>query len=223
MSAYLSRPTQPMKRAELGGRMYWVGWVLEMCGGLWWLEELWDEEEEEEAEQENALQSRREHNSRSWSQESKDDDPTIRRAGLTELKSSSFVNTRTRSPGHDDVNTTLAGVNQSDGLFFEDRPAPTTPRYSPPSKRGIMDKWAALGNRRRAPQSNNRNGIAKRPAMGNWRKEAGLESGYDGGVWDRKSNVKGSVKDWRRDTPRQNQAHWRDDDEWVGGWHDLHL
>ena len=188
--------------------------------------DLWDEEEEAGTDQEDALQSRREHNSRSWSQESKDDDPTIRRGGLAELKSSSFVNTRTRSPDHNGVNadsTGLDGVIQSGAFFFEERAPPTTPRYSPPSKRSIMDKWAALGNRRRASQSNNTPGTAKHLAMGSWRKEVGLESGYDGGLWERKNHVKGSVKDWRRDVQRQHQHHLRDDEEWVGGWHDLHL
>lgn len=73
--------------------------------------DLWDEEEEAGSDQEDALQSRREHNSRSWSQESKDDDPTIRRGGLAELKSSSFVNTRTRSPGHNGVHADSAGFD----------------------------------------------------------------------------------------------------------------
>jgi len=188
--------------------------------------DLWDEEEESGTDQEDALQSRREHNSRSWSQESKDDDPTIRRSGLAELKNPSFVNTRTRSPNHDGVNADLTNfdaVIQDGGFFFGERAPPTTPRYSPPSKRGIMDKWAALGNRRRASQSNNTPGTAKRLAMGSWRKEVGLESGYEGGLWERKNHVRGSVKDWRRDVQRQHQHHSRDDEEWVGGWHDLHL
>jgi len=191
--------------------------------------DLWDEEEEEEAEHEHALQSRREQNSRSWSQESKDDDPTIRRVGLAELKNSSFVNTRTRSPelnGGNANGTGFDGVNQNDGFFFEDRAPPTTPRYSPPPKRSVMDKWAALGNRRRASQSNNTPGSAKRFAMGSWRRDVGLDSGNDGGVWDRKTNVRSSVKDWRRDNHRQQQHLQRDeggDHEWVGGWHDLHL
>ena len=186
--------------------------------------DLWDEEEEAGTDQEDALQSRREHNSRSWSQESKDDDPTIRRVGLAELKNSSFINTRTRSPDHNVVDADPAafdGVVQGGGFFYEGRAPPTTPRYSPPSKRTIMDKWAALGNRRRASQSNNTTGTTKRLAMGSWRKEVGLESGYEGSFWDRKNHVQGTVKDWRRDVqrPPQQQA----DEEWVGGWHDLHL
>lgn len=188
--------------------------------------DMWDEEEESGTDQEDALQSRREHNSRTWSQESKDDDPTIRRGGLAELKSSSFVNSRTRSPGHDGVNADsngLDGVIQASGFFFEERAPPTTPRYSPPSKRSIMDKWAALGNRRRASQSSKTPGTAKRLAMGSWRKEVGLESGFGGGLWERKNHVGGSVKDWRRDVQQQHPQHSRDDEEWVGGWHDLHL
>lgn len=190
--------------------------------------DLWDEDEEEEARHDQVLQSRREQNSRSWSQESNDDDPTIRRGGLAEVKSSSYVNTRTRSPGHNDANangTGFDGVNQNDVFYFEDRVPPTIPRYSPPSKRTITDKWAALGNRRRASQSNNAPVSAKRSAISSWRREVGMDSGNDG-VWDRKTIVRSSVKDWRRDTHRPYRHHQRDDDvdhEWVGGWHDLHL
>jgi len=114
--------------------------------------DLWDEDEEEEAERERAeaLEQRRAQNARSWSQESNDDDHTVRPRGLAEAKSSSIVHNRSTSPktGRTGNPQTfgLDGVNENDGFFFEDH---HSPRHSPsrkcPSRKPIMDKWAALG------------------------------------------------------------------------------
>ena len=199
--------------------------------------DLWDEDEEDFVEHEKALEQRREYNSRSWSMESKDSDPTLRRTPLSELNISSAANSRTDSPQHEQVGNTMDGVNDSidnDHFVFEDV-APPTPRYSPPSKRTIMDKWAALGNRRRAfhqssdaaPDTTSK----KRTNTGNWRGGLGLKvwSGNVGfGVWDRKENSGTKVQDWRRDTHKirsreRVNAEDSGDHEWVGGWHDLHL
>ncbi|MCJ1256670.1 hypothetical protein MMC24_004494 [Lignoscripta atroalba] len=211
--------------------------------------DLWDEDEEDM----ESPDARREYNSRSWSQESKDD-PTIRRSGLAEAKSSSFVNTRTRSPDHGYVGVQADGVNENDGFFFEDIPTPRrSPAYSPPSKRSIMDKWAALGNRRRAFHQDSidyADAGRKRSNTGTWRRGFGLKAsagnvgagvgmgigvGTEAGVWDRKGNtpsVGGKVLDWRRDhhyhyhSDKFHEKEKEDDQgdlEWVGGWHDLHL
>ncbi len=198
--------------------------------------DLWDEDEEEFLEHEKALEQRREYNSRSWSMESKDSDPTLRRTPLSELKISSATNSRTNSPRHDEASNSLDGandVNDSDHFVFEDV-APPTPRYSPPSKRTIMDKWAALGNRRRAfrqsadafPDTTSK----KRATTGGWRGGLGLKvwSGNVGfGSWDRKENAGNKVQDWRRDNQKTRSTEGivedSGDHEWVGGWHDLHL
>ena len=208
--------------------------------------DLWDEDEEEFMENEKALQQRREYNSRSWSMESKDSDPTLRRTPLSELKISSTVNSRTNSPGHDQAGDTMDGANDvidNDHFVFEDV-VPPPPRYSPPSKRTIMDKWAALGNRRRAFHQSadtapDNTTSKKRGNTGNWRGGLGLKvwSGNVGfGVWDRdrKENSVGNshtkVQDWRRDTRKMRSTERviagedsSGDHEWVGGWHDLHL
>lgn len=198
--------------------------------------DLWDEDEEEFIEHEKALDQRREYNSRSWSIESKDSDPTLRRAPLSELKSSSATNSRTHSPRHEEVGNSLDGandVNDSGHFVFEDI-APPTPRYSPPSKRTIMDKWAALGNRRRtfhqSAEGSSDTPSKKRTNTGNWRGGLGLRvwSGNIGfGAWDRKENVGNKVQDCRRDTQKMRSTERvvedSGDHEWVGGWHDLHL
>lgn len=198
--------------------------------------DLWDEDEEDMMEQEEALSHRRQYNSRSWSQESKDDDPTIRRSCLSELKTSAAVNSGTPNPILNSSMTSLDGVTQNGPRGI---PIPkSTPRYSPPSKRTIMDKWAALGNRRRACQPVNDNSVetsGKRTNAGSWRNGLGLKvfSGNLGWANERKEKDKcdGKVQDWRRDIHPQRQQHQppldqRDDPgdfEWVGGWHDLHL
>ena len=209
--------------------------------------DLWDEDEEDEIESSDAPH---EYDSRSWSQESKDDDPTIRRSGLAEVQSSSFVNTRTRSPDNGPSNVHADGVNENDGFFFEDVPTPRrSSAYSPPSKRSIIDKWVALGNRRRAfhqETDNYADAGRKRTNTGTWSRDFGLMSAsgnasagfkavLGGGVWDRKGNtpsVGRKVMDWRRDhhySYHSDNVHSREKEggqgelEWVGGWHDLHL
>ena len=194
--------------------------------------DLWDEEEEALLEHEEAIKHRQAYNSRSWSQESKDDDPTIRRSALSELKTSSSVNSRSQSINQNIHATLMDGVNENDGFFFEDVAArKATPRYSPPPKRTTMDKWAALGNRRRAYQGSDSstNNTKKRMNMGNWRAGLGLKvfSGNIGwGVGKDKDKMETKVRDWRRDTHAHQQPQRGDDQgdfEWVGGWHDLHL
>lgn len=204
--------------------------------------DLWDEDEEDMLQHAEALSQRRQYrNGRSWSQASEeDDDPTIRRSCLSELRNPSAGNSRTGQV-HNSSMTSLDGVHEIDSLHHKGIPIPqSTPRYSPPSKRSIMDKWAALGNRRRAyPPTEvvSTENSGKRTNTGTWRNGLGLKvfSGNIGWANTRKEKEKGDTKvlDWRREThahgqrrklaqqlpPRDDQS----DFEWVGGWHDLHL
>jgi len=117
-----------------------------------------------------------------------------------------------------------------DGFFFQDNTMTrqySPPRYSPPSKRTNFDKWAALGDKRRAVKSPS---SEKAPEV--WRPQKDTSTGKGlgffgfgmGGFWDDKVN--GKVKDWgkARDQCRQ-RTHGFGDLEWVGGyWHDsLHV
>ena len=177
--------------------------------------DLWDEEEEF-VEHEEALKRRREYNSRTWSQESKDSDPTLGRIGLSEIKNASTVNSRTRSPGQEVAATTTNRMSmEADGFVFEDAvPSPTTPRYSPPSKRTIMDKWSALGNRRRAVHQADVENNEKRILTGNWRDGLAFKNwtGRTGKLsrsgW--KESATNKVRDWRQTT----HAPQHDDSEW---------
>jgi len=197
--------------------------------------DLWDEEEEEHAiaEVENNYlpfpNVKREKESTSGSGVS------TPRGGLSEMKNPATANnSRSRSPK---ANRAAAEhVSQQTGFIFEDY-TPTAPKYSPPSKRTAMDKWAALGDRRRAlqlqqqtPQKSVKtsrsaqatpNSARKRSRAGSWRRplNCGPYLHENSGVWERKDNWTLS-KDWRQHDPYQDDIG---DLEWVGGWNDLHL
>lgn len=197
--------------------------------------DIYDEDEEDEfMKHEEVADKRREYNSRTWSQESKDNDPTPRRSGLSEIKDSS-ANARTSGP-EPLKRATIDVASDSDVFMFEE----AAPRYSPPPKRtlnpalkrdvsrdsipkrSIMDKWSALGNRRRqynrGPESLPETS-RKTANTGNWRTGFGLKVFSGSGGWDkgsRKENVDAKVRDWRRDTHAQTSRESLDDVEWVG-------
>lgn len=110
--------------------------------------DLWDEEEEEAAlsETENLpVFPVASPKLTSWREESESGLSTPR-AGLREVKNPSVVhNSRNRSPA---ARQTDDGVSELTGFVFEPC-APSVPRYSPPPKRSLHDKWAVLGDRRR--------------------------------------------------------------------------
>lgn len=198
--------------------------------------DIYDEDEEDGLmKREEAVEKRREYNSRTWSHESKDNDyPSFRRSGLSEIKDSS-ANTRNQSLQQVKRATTDI-VSDSDVFMFEE----AAPRYSPPlkrtlspvpkreiirdstPKRSIMDKWSALGNRRRqynhGPESMLETS-RKVTNTGNWRTGFGLRVFSGSRGWDkgsRKENVDAKVRDWRRDTHAQSSCESLDDVEWVG-------
>ncbi|KAK3322328.1 kinase-like domain-containing protein [Apodospora peruviana] len=125
--------------------------------------DLWDEEIEEE-QQAQQMQTLKEMNSRTWSHESKtgvfhidEDDENTPRLGLSPATKSASLHVDKEIPsidmalGSSNIDDDLA----ADGFFFQDAPAPKEKEqspspYSPPSKRSDIDKWAALGERRRA-------------------------------------------------------------------------
>lgn len=197
--------------------------------------DIYDEDEEDEfMKRKEVADKRRELNSRTWSQESKDNEPDLRRSGLSEMKDSS-ANARTQSPSQlKRANTDV--VSESDVFMFEE----AAPRYSPPPKRAfspalkrntirestpkrsIMDKWSALGNRRRqynnGPESMPETS-RKMTNTGNWRTGFGLKVFSGNGSWDkgsRKENAEAKVRDWRRDTHAQGSRESLEDVEWVG-------
>ncbi|KAK5664140.1 hypothetical protein OQA88_355 [Cercophora sp. LCS_1] len=120
--------------------------------------DLWDEEIEEQ-EQARQMQSLKEMNSRTWSHDSQvvvpapvDDDNTPR-LGLSPATRTASVHA-----DHDIPPTDMAlGANidddlTADGFFFHELPPPKPEHtaHSPSPKRSNVDKWAVLGERRRA-------------------------------------------------------------------------
>ena len=162
--------------------------------------------------------------------------------GFMDVKASSAMHTnRTKSPPS--WNLAEATKHQDLGFVFDDNFKSSVPRYSPPSKRSIMDKWAALGDRRRAntPGSALPDAKKNRTNTRNWRPNFGFnigkgllhDDGNDNGVMEqRKGALDWSLnRDWRRKSPVKSvsprrKTHEGGDDigdlEWVGGWNDLH-
>ncbi|ORY10558.1 kinase-like domain-containing protein [Clohesyomyces aquaticus] len=197
--------------------------------------DLWDEEEEEHAIAEiennylplNGLKSEKQ-----WDQGESGSGVSTPRGGLSEMKNPAIVNnSRSRSPK---TNRRVdEHVSEYTGFVFEEH-TPTVPRYSPPSKRTALDKWAALGDRRRGLQQAQQK-AAKQPAKqsptsptsarkrsrtGSWRRQIQWgPSQIDTAVLERKGHWNMS-KDWRH---HDHQVDDIGDLEWVGGWNDLHL
>lgn len=205
--------------------------------------DLWDEEESEN--EDLALQQRREQNARSWSQESKEEASPVPSHGLSEMKSSSTINARAQSP-------------KPTSAVPTDIPAPAKPRnaldenhtafannFNPgrhsPTKKTSLDKWAALGNKRRnfKPDDPSRPRLRQSTSM-NWRRprrpsSPGRENAKDASVINDRPHNPFLDKDWRREQPKAERFKPTkyplgggydgidDDMDWVGGWHDLHL
>ncbi|RMZ89277.1 hypothetical protein DV736_g3492, partial [Chaetothyriales sp. CBS 134916] len=176
------------------------------------------EEDEEESEREQAeMLARRELNSRTWSQDSQKDTP-VPPGILTESKSHSSSNARrshTPRPFH----------GKSSVLVDENTPVDRrvrTPRR-PSAKTVPLDKWEALGDRRR-----NRNDPAARPwtpkkrAMTSVSRQRPTNATFD--HWHRRDSRHHKQRpayldqDWRQQKVIDSSAESEDDHEWVGGW-----
>ena len=181
--------------------------------------DMWEEDEEDEVED-----TRRHFNGLNWSSESIDEDVTIRRPVPAEETSSSLINATGQSPPGLDHGIS-DGRSSEDTASFVSLPstARKLPTYSPPSKRSIMDKWAVLGNRRRAANLNssveekqeadrkrsiNGSGIWRRGFGGSFGRKSGfgnLGSGASSQAWERKAGDKDvlsvgvKIRNWRRD------------------------
>jgi serine/threonine protein kinase len=226
----MSKPKQLPSMASLFGRKN------DMVSKSW--SDLWDEDiEEEEEEAEKQLKARQMQNARTWSHESKHEDDTMRQGPLAP-KSLSSVNIEKKNPNAGRIVADIDGDLVADGFFFHDTPQRVVkqnlPRYSPPSKRNAFDKWAMLGQRRRAFTGSSES--EKSPE--GWKtkqRDVGLGfNGFGGRVWDNKSNT--VIRDRGKECPwvikdrvhdHRNRVNLPVDDhgdlEWVGGTFDLHL
>ena len=203
--------------------------------------DMWEEEQEELAEKEQAQPSRNAIPPRvtQLSQcDSESDGRSTPRAPFTEIKNSAA---RPK---------TSAGKT---GLSTSRLDFAPPPKYSPPRKRSVMDKWAALGEKRRNPPSPARpvpgDTAKKRFSPSTWRRNFNnyrQNQKLDHSVWKKQEWNKST--DWRRTSddhlpwqvpvrPSQldgacdsdtsdfeiEMDHPDDGPEWVGGWKDLHL
>jgi serine/threonine protein kinase len=211
--------------------------------------DLWDEEESEN--EDFALEKRRENNARSWSQESKDDEASVR-SDLQKQNASSLANSGLKTPPR--VSSSefspmpVKAPGSENGSLHH---PPIRPfRYTPP-KQPSLDKWAALGDRRRNYRRKEENFPRKKPQNSTaaattipttWRRDSGF--GSLGFVMPSKKDFLTDHeryrnpfldKDWRRDAvetfkPKPGKSSVKvydgsadDDLDFVGGWHDLHL
>ncbi|KAJ9603756.1 cAMP-dependent protein kinase catalytic subunit [Cladophialophora chaetospira] len=184
------------------------------------------EEDEEESEREADMKFRRQHNARSWSQDSQKRLP-VPPGVLAESKSRSSSNARrSRTPKPTSPVKTSFGVNENDPFVWRAR----TPRHSPPQV--PADKWAALGNKRRNFQiePDTRALATKKRAMTTGsRKRPTSGIGYEhhhNTLHRRDSRGKARPaylnQDWRQQRAIDSSGD-EDDLEWVGGWHNFHL
>lgn len=215
--------------------------------------DLWEEEEEEHQQEERArqLQALKKMNSRTWSQDSKADDDDTPRQGLSPAVKSSVINAKPHVPSIEDA-IDMDG-DLPDGFFFQDVTLVkhhdlNPPRHSPTSKRDVLDKWAKLGERRRA-YTGNRESMPKPDFMLKSGHQATNFFGY-GGMEDHapmnsnnfslanhhnhamnnKYQIRERVKEcpWGKSKSRDLNWNWRrekrlGDVEWVGAsWQEAH-
>ncbi|KAL4928687.1 putative serine/threonine protein kinase [Aspergillus undulatus] len=206
--------------------------------------DLWEEEESEG--EDAALHQRREQNSRSWSHESTVVDSTSSLTkGLRDASSTPILNSRSQlssSTASKSVDS-LHKFPSGESVATAPNVVSSTTRTSP--KKSSLDKWAALGDKRRNFKPSDAFESKRFPSNMNWRKDWGLgSSGFDYGLWAKKESRASSnrhrrfflQKEWRRDSNETPKPHHTkpainpdyhgsidEDLDLIGGWHDLHL
>ncbi|KAI0021997.1 protein kinase-like protein [Xylariomycetidae sp. FL0641] len=202
--------------------------------------DMWEEDiEEEEEERARQIQALQELNSRTWSQESQTVTATPQdqdQVSSPQVSLSGFEKPQT-PPVHDIISSDIDGDMVADGFFFHEpidveQPKDFPPRYSPPSKRNAADKWAALGERRRACAGGPE---AKSPDFSvKARGQLGLgfsNFGAGMGIWENFNSHKGNRElPLSRGCPwnKGRDWAWRKEKrhdlgvEWVGHWQEAH-
>ncbi|KAJ3578378.1 hypothetical protein NPX13_g2181 [Xylaria arbuscula] len=198
--------------------------------------DMWDEDiEEEEEARARQLEELKELNSRTWSHESIVDTSTTQHDSTSGSLADSVEKSK-ESTAVSTISDDIDGDNVADGFFFHEpiaiKQPPPSPRYSPPSKRHAIDKWTALGERRRA--------VAPEPKPIEFTVKPRREYGHNfnnygvgmgTGMWDNHNHQK-----WNRDRSvsrgcpwnKGRDWNWREkrhnfgDLEWVGHWQEAH-
>ena len=200
--------------------------------------DLWDEEEEIE----NELKTRHEQNSRTWSQDSKDSkdaSPDTHARGLAEVDVMPASSTNTRPIAIENTQKCLRASSPLKSEVLKENAPPIdghfrSPRYSPP-KRSALDKWAALGDRRRNHHSDEHHSpLSNKLSPKSWRKDSLADDVNRRSPFNETRNELLN-KDWRRDPfqtikPKKTSPSiptydgtLDDDFDWIGGWYDLHV
>ncbi|WYZ40354.1 hypothetical protein EsH8_IV_000695 [Colletotrichum jinshuiense] len=199
--------------------------------------DMWDEdEEEEEAERTKQMQSLKDLNSRTWSHDSKADESE----DTDTVDATPIATTPQRSHHdshkliHNDIDSDLA----ADGFFFQQPSPPKAklmlPIHQSPPKRDNIDKWAALGQRRRGQTGSSYSHMS--PEFPRQQRTIGLGyNSYTTGVSDHsvyQNNHHKSPKEKVKDCPWNKGREWHywrrekrndlADVEWVGGWQEAH-
>jgi hypothetical protein len=208
--------------------------------------DMWEEDvEQEEEERARQLETLKQLNSRTWSHESEAAQPGAElvavdvAAGPDPTLAVVVPATASKEGTTDDIDGDLV----ADGFFFQEplpikkveapqhlqQPLPSA-RYSPP-KKGSLDKWAALGERRRAYTGSSES--ERSPNLGRMQRDLGFGYSVVGaGVWDQHNHNHRWNKDRGKERPSWNKGrdwNWRrekradfGDVEWVGGWQEAH-
>ena len=190
-----SAPSQPVPVPQLPKKVMASVYANDVASKSW--SDLWDEEaEESEAEAEDA---RRAYNNLNWSSDALNEEVTVTRPTLAEIRNPSATNTRATSPKP--IN--IFAADSGDEADSPSTPSPKSPLYSPPAKRTVFDKWAALGNRRRA--AGNENATPKQESVATkaktatasgastWRRGFGLKAFSSNVSFRRNNNNNGSI------------------------------
>ena len=182
--------------------------------------EMFDEDAEESEREQEELTKRREHNSRTWSHESRTK-VAVRPGILTETKSHSSINARrNKTPQPISPIKTSPGLDENDPLSY-------SRAKRSPTKLISTDKWAALGNKRRNLQAES---ITPKASVSDKRRSMTMGSRgvrrHENSFHRRESREKARPyldKDWRQHKPVFDSSTDDEDYEWVGGWQTFHL
>jgi serine/threonine protein kinase len=221
----------PKPKANLGAMSMVFGRQKEQVSKSW--SDMWEEDEEEdEAEYARQIQSLKELNSRTWSQDSKNESTPAQHDQVSVPQAPVLDEKPVASPVHDTFSD-IDGDMVADGFFFHE-PEPTSPpKSSPPrpvaSTPSKVDKWAALGERRRAYTGSSEQkspNLVRSPQHHGFGPKSpyGLGNGVDHAdnshhKWNKERNTS-------RDCPwnRGRDWNWRKERQdfsvfgWVGNW-----
>ncbi|CAJ2506992.1 Uu.00g081780.m01.CDS01 [Anthostomella pinea] len=203
--------------------------------------DMWEEDEEDEEERSRQFQTLKELNARTWSQESKSDStPTLQDQASSPQAPASVYEELEASPVNDTISNDIDGDLVADGFFFHEPVAVEQPkqfplRYSPPSKRNHLDKWAALGQRRRArgeamePKSPDHSAKPRRQFGTGLHNLGGVgtsdNTNQSGHKLNRERVVAPSGCPWTHGRDwnwRKEKRHDFGDVAWVGHWQEAH-